>query len=141
MPIIAGGPYGPDTPVTSAAPPTGDAGSRYLNPATRDFQQDSASKQLAQMPAVRQRVLLAVMTEQRSSTALPDFGILRPRKVGPSFEAQVTASVRSSLRQLVEVERLVRIDGIKVERGASGRQRVTISYTDISVGAPDQVTF
>src|SRR5690349_21781461 len=135
------GPFGIGTPTTTAAPPTGTAGSRYLNPASRDYQQDTDTQQLAQMPAIRQRVLLAVMTEKGSSTALPKFGIARPRKVTPSFEAEITASVRASLVQLTDVERAIRIDAIDIERGASGRQRVTISYTDISSGTPDEVTF
>lgn len=136
------GPFGLGTPTTSTAPPDpSGAGSRYINPATRDYQQDSTTLQLAQMPGLRQRVLLAVMTLRTSSTALPTFGISIPRKVTPSFVAEVQASVRASLRQMTEVERVIRIDGITVEIGASGRQRVTISYTDTSAGVPDAVTF
>lgn len=134
------GPFGLGTPTTSAAPPDDPAGSRYINPATKDYEQDSTTKQLAQMPPVRQRVLIAVTTIQTSSTALPKFGRVMPRKMGPSFEAEIEASLRASLRQLTDVEQVIRIDGITVERGASGRYRPTLSYTDTTTGLQDSVT-
>lgn len=137
---VGTGPYGIGTPVTSAAPPAGAAGSRYINPATRSYEQDSTTGQLAQMPGLRQRVLIAVTTAKKSSSAIPEFGLLVPRVVGPSFESEIKASIRASLSQMTDVEKVLRIDGITVEIGASGRQRVTVSYTDITTGEPDQVT-
>jgi hypothetical protein len=133
------GPFGPGTPLVAAAPPTGTAGVRYLNPATRDYQQDGATGQLAQMPSLRQRVLLSLMTVLGSSSALPLLGIRIPRKQGPQFESEITAEIRFSLRQLTDVEQIARLDGVKVERGAGGRARVTVSYTDLDTGHSDEV--
>lgn len=133
------GPFGPGTPLTSAAPPTGEAGVRYLNPATRDYQQDSRTKQLAQMPSLRQRVLLSLMTVLGSSSALPSLGIRIPRKMGPQFEAELTTEIRFALRQLVDVENVMRLDSVLVERGVGGRARGTVSYTDLDTGKSDSV--
>ena len=128
------GPYGLGTPATQADPPSGPAGCRYLNPASKDYEQDSTTGQLAQMPPLRQRVLLAVMTDIGSSTALAQLGRLRPRKIGPSFQAELSASIRAACRQMTEVERVMRIDAVTVELGASGRYRPTLSYTDVTTG-------
>lgn len=131
-------PYGTGTPATGEAPPTGSAGSRYINPATRDYEQDTTTKQLAQMPGVRQRVLLAVLTLARSSTVYPG-GIKQPRKMGTLFVAEMHQAVRATLRILTDVEKVVRIDTITVERGTGGRSRTTIEYTDLTTGEPDSV--
>src|SRR5690348_6112618 len=109
------GPFGLGTPASADAPPTGPIGVRYLNPATGDFEVNSDDGQLAQMPTIRQRVLLALLTVRGSAMAAPDFGLVRSRKVGPSFEAEREASARSSLRQMTDVERVLRIDAVVVE--------------------------
>lgn len=134
------GAYGLGTPVTAAAPPDGPAGSRYINPASRDYQLDSSTGQLAQMPPVRQRVLLTVMTVLGSSSVNPAIGTRAPRKMGTQFEAQTRASVRSAFHQMTDVEKVIRIDRIDVERGAGGRARTTIVYTDLTTEEQDQVT-
>jgi len=134
-----GTPYGLGTPVTAEAPPDGPAGSRYLNPASRDYEQ-GPDGQLAQMPPVRQRVLIALLTIQGSSTALPQLGVRAPARMGTTFENEMRAAVRTALAQLIDVEKLIRIDAIKVERGNSGRARVTVSYTNLTDGTDDTVT-
>lgn len=133
-------PYGTGTPITGAAPPTGQAGSRYINPATKDYEQDTTTKQLAQMPAIRQRVLLAVLTVFRSSTVY-NGGIKTPRKMGTLFETEMKQAVRATLRILTDVEKVVRIDSITVKRGGnSGRSMTTIEYTDLTTNLTDSVT-
>lgn len=92
------------------------------------------------MPHVRQRVLIAVLTLQGSSTALPKFGTRLPRKMGDTFEAEVSNSVKAALRQMTDVERVMKIDGLKVERGSGGRAQITISYTDLERNLQDSVT-
>lgn len=134
-------PYGLGTPATAALPPTGAAGCRYINPATGDYEIDPSTKQQAQMPSVRQRVLLAVATLLRSSTAVPGMGIQLPRKMGSSYEAEARNSVLLALRQLIQVERVVRVDAIYVKRGLGGRSLITISFTDLTTGISDKVTF
>jgi len=134
------GPYGFGTPVTGVAPPSGAAGSRYINPQSRDYEIDPVTKQQAQMPGVRQRVLLAVTTVLRSSTAVPGMGIDMPKKMGTSYEAQVRNAVLASLRQMIEVEKVLRVDAILVKRTGTGRSQITISFTDLTTGEQDRVT-
>lgn len=135
------GPFGTGTPTTSAAPPAATAGSRYLNPATKDYEIDASTGQLAQMPPLRQRVLIAVTTDIGSAATLTELGRIRPRKMAPTFEAEVIASIRKACRQMTDIERVMRIDAITIERGASGRYRPTLSYTDITNGETDLVSF
>lgn len=132
-------PFGLNTPIPVNAPATGAAGSRFINPATKDYQQDPTTGQLAQMPAVRQRVLLALLTLVNSSSVNPAFGVRLPRKMGTFFESEMRLAIRAALKQLTDVEKIVRIDGISVERGTGGRSRTTVSYTDLTTGQPDQV--
>lgn len=134
------GPFGFGVPPEAALPPDGPSGSRYINPATKDYEQDPDTLQLKQMPALRQRVLIAMTMRKGSAVTLPDLGVAFPTKMGTAFEAEVTASVRAALRQLTDIERVLRINAIAVERGASGRARVTLSYTDLTTGNTDQVT-
>jgi len=133
-------PFGVGTPVTSAAPPTGNAGSRYLNPSTRDFQRDTLTGQLAQGPAVRMRVLLALLTLQGSSTVAPKFGVRWPRKIDESYEQSVTDSIRKALHHLTTVERVIVLNEVAVTKSGFGRVEAVVSYTDVTTGQPDQVS-
>jgi hypothetical protein len=128
------GPFGIGTPAVGVAPPTGAAGSRFIDPRSGDFIQDDTTKQLGQMPAVRQRVLLAIATLRQSATALPLFGIVLPPKITATYRAEVEASIRSSLRQMTDVEGVLRLDAITIERGSGGRSQVTVSFTDVTTG-------
>ncbi len=133
------GPAGLSVPITANAPASGPAGVRWINPASGDYEQDSVSGQLKQMPALRQQVLLALRTVYGSSTALPKFGVKAPRKMGDSFELEMRSAVRSALTHLT-TPGLMRIDAIKVERGLGGRARITVSFTDNATGKADTVS-
>ncbi len=127
-------------PATIVAVPEPSTGSRYLNPVTRDWEVDPATSQMAQMPSVRQRVLIALLTDRGSATASPGLGVRYPDKIGKAFEAEVRHSVRSALAHLtLEDDPVIRIDQIKVERLWTGRILVTLTFTDLETGAPDQV--
>jgi hypothetical protein len=132
-------PFGLGTPIPAAAPATGEAGCRYINPATGDYEQDPITKQLAQMPGTRQRVLLAVMTLRESASVNREFGIRLPRKMGTFFDSEMKQSARQALRHLTDTEQAIRIDSIVVERGIGGRARTTVSFTDLTTGKPDKV--
>jgi phage baseplate assembly protein W len=134
------GAFGLGTPATGEPPPDGPAGTRYIDPVQRDYAQDTDTKQLKQMPKTRQRVLLALMTLLGSSSVLPKFGVRFPKKMGDTFDAQCKNAVRSAMRHLTDVEQVVRIDGITVERGAGGRARITVSYSDLLEASQDAVT-
>jgi hypothetical protein len=128
------------TPVSADPPPDGAAGSRYLNPATRDYQIDGTTGQQAQMPMVRQQVLIALTTLAKSATTLDWLGIKLPRKMGNRFQGEVEVSVRSALRHLTDTQKVIHIDGITAERGAAGRGRITVSFTDLTTGKADKVS-
>lgn len=134
------GPMGLGTPVSGSAPPVGAAGCRYINPATRDYEQDPNTKQLKQMPPVRQQVLLAITTILASATTLDWLGIRLPRKMGDRFQAESEKSVRAALRHLTETQKVIRIDLIKAERGLGGRGRITVGWFDLKTGKRDQVS-
>lgn len=132
-------PFGVGTPTSATEPPDGPAGSRYLNPVTRDYEIDDTTRQFKQMPPTRQRVLLAVMTDLGSS-ALPRFGVKRPPRMGETFEREQANAVRRALRHMTDVEKVLSIDSIKVERGLGGRARTTIAYTDLLADTADRLT-
>jgi len=119
-------------------PPDGPAGSRYLNPITRDYEVDETTGHFKQMPGTRQRVLLAVMTI-RDSSGLPGFGVRMPKRMGDAFERQAENAVRQALRHMTDVEKCLLINSITVERGMGGRARVTIAFTDLVTGDQDRV--
>jgi len=117
-------------------------GTRYLNPATGDYENDGDTGQLKQMPGTRQRVLLAIKTIRGSATANPRFGKLSPTKMGAQFEAEEEAAVRSALAHLTREDApVIRIDDIRVTRIATGRSLTVLSYTDLTTGLPSTETF
>ena len=137
-------PAGFGTPLSADAPPSGAAGVRYVNPATRDYEVNSVTGQQAQMPSVRQRVLLALMTTQESASVQPGFGVKMPRKIDGRFQAEAQQRIREALRQLTDVEKVCRIDGIAIDIGrsasATARVRQTVSFTDLTTGLQQQVS-
>jgi hypothetical protein len=134
------GPFGLETPDEPPDPPTGTPGSRFLNPATGDYETDSVTNQLKQMPRNRQRVLLALMTLRRSASTAQGFGVRLPRKMGNSFEIETRQAVILALRHLTDGEAAIRLDSVIVERGRNGRAQVTVSYFDLEEQINDQVS-
>lgn len=127
-------------PVEAAAPPSGPAGCRFLNPATGDFEVDPTTLQLKQMPVERQQVLLALRTLQGSAAADPQFGVRLPKKMGDSFEAEATTAVRAALLHLTDQQKSIRIDAVTAEHGRGGRGRITVVYTILRTGVADRLT-
>lgn len=126
-------PFGVGTPASATEPPSGPAGSRYLNPVTRDYEVDATTGQFKQMPGTRQRVLLTVLTV-RDSSGVRGFGVRMPPRMGDSFERQVENEIRRALRYMTDVEKILLINEIKVERGLGGRARITIAFRDLLTG-------
>jgi len=133
-------PFGIGTPADAPGQPTGPAGCRYINPATKDYQVNPATRQFAQMPALRQRVLLALSTDYASITVNQTFGLKKPRKMGDTFVAEMKAWVRAALKHLTDVEKVMSLDAVIVERGSGGRSRTTVVFTDLATGAQDTAT-
>ena len=131
--------YGDPTEVSAPIDNLQADTARYLNPLTKDWQIDSDTGEYARMPAIRQRVLLALTTIKGSAMGLPDFGVELPKVMDAAFDRRVAASVRLALYQLSDVEKVIRIDGVEVER-TTIRATVTVSYTDLTTGQPDSVS-
>lgn len=135
------GAFGLGTPLVAPDPVTGQAGSRWINPATSDYEVDPNTGQLKQMPATRQRVLLALMTLKGSASTVPRFGVNLPTKMGTTFESECKASVINALSHLTGGEvPTIRLNFITVERGRSSRARITVDWTDTTTGETDQVS-
>lgn len=128
------------TPMSANLPPDGPSGSRYINPASKDYEQDPSTRQLKQMPKVRQQVLLAVTTMLGSASTLQRFGTRLPRKMGDRLQAETDVSMRAALRHLTETQKVISIDSITAERGRGGRARITLKWTDLTTGKPDSLT-
>ena len=112
-------------------PPPASTMRRWINPVTGDYELDDNSA-FEQMPAIRQRVILALGTALGSSTSVPTLGKQRPEIIGERFVAEEETFVRTALRQLTEVEGVIRIDRITVERGRTpNRWRTTVAYTEL----------
>ncbi|HEX5076136.1 MAG TPA: hypothetical protein VFW03_23185 [Gemmatimonadaceae bacterium] len=128
-------PFGMGTPAVGEDVPTGPAGSRYLDPLARDYVVDPSSGQYQQMPSVRQRVLITVITMLGSSSSQPLFGVQLPQRMDERFEADARGRIRAALSQLIDIEQVMVLDGqIKVERGLGGRARFTIPFFDLTTG-------
>lgn len=132
------GAFGLGTPAEAADPPTGSAGSRYINPVSKDYELDGVTGQLKQMSKNMQRVLLALSTLKTSATAVPRFGVVLPRKMGTSFEKELEQSTRLALIHLTDFEEAIHIDAIIVERGRNSRAQATVIYEDLETGEKDQ---
>lgn len=132
-----GSPFALGIPATASEPATATELSRYIDPNNGTYRIDASSGVYGTMPATRQRVLLALMTLRGSSTVLPDFGLIMPRKLGPSTLAQVQDAVRRALSHLTGV---ITIDAIELKRTHPGRGEVNVSFTDITSGERDEVT-
>lgn len=120
-----------------AAPPKPTEFSRFVGTDGR-YLIDATSGNFARMPRLKQRIVLAVSTLLGSSTVLPEWGLSIPKKMGQTFDAQVAVAIRKALRRLTDVERLMLITEIRVERD-TWRARATVVYTDLSNGQTDEV--
>lgn len=124
MPILPlAGPAGQYIQEPGTAPSRGLDLSRYVDITRGDYRLRDTDNRYANMPNVRQRVVIMVREMEF------------PRKMLATFEADVTQRVRIGMRQLVEVEKRARLDGVIVQRaadGVQGRGLLTISYTDLT---------
>jgi hypothetical protein len=129
--------YDPDDP--QAVPVGNSTCCRWIGPQTGDYEIDPLTGHQRQMGAVLQRVLLALKTVKGSSSALPLLGVQLPRKMGTRFNAEVDAAVRDALRQLTDVERIIRIEAIEVER-SMGRAAITVRYRNLLTGETEKAS-
>lgn len=131
-------PFGTGTPAVAQAPPTSaPVEARYVNPATKDYEQDGEGE-YKRMPKTRQRVLLAVTTLFNSSSVLVGEGLQLPKKMDRHFDQRMRVAVQSVLAFLIK-ERAIRLDGVTVERPPVGRANTRIDYTDLATRQRDSV--
>lgn len=130
--------FGSCAPGTLAAIPAPVCGTRYINPITRDYQIDPATKQLAQMPHARQLVLLAVMTIKGSSSALPWIGLEAPTVLSDQFESDLRAKYFEALSHLTSGDTpIIIVENIQIEIYEIGKVAATISFIDLQTGLRD----
>lgn len=100
---------------TTAAQPNLIA-ARYINPQTRDFEVDDDGRYLSMSP-LKQRIYLMLATNYGSAIGLPKFGskITQIKVLNDRTPGAVQSAVRDALKQLTDVEKLIRIDRIDVE--------------------------
>ena len=67
-------------------------------------------------------------------------GVQMPTKMGRTYEAQVRNSINVALNQLVNIEKVMRVNSITVIKGSGGRSLVTVSYTDLTTNTDDSVS-
>lgn len=132
------GPFGLWSPDEAPAQATGSVGSRWIDPATRDYAVNPGTSNLLQMPSVRQQVLLALMTVELSAATAPRFGVSVSSKMDNKFENQTKDSCRIALRHLTEPDPpVIRINNITVTKGRNSRAGILVDYTDLSTGERD----
>lgn len=133
-------PFGIGTPNTSATVPTSlPERARFLNPTTRDYERDPDNGgEYKRMPVTRQRVLLAITETKGSSTARPDDGTARPRKLDDRYPQRMRNAITEALSNvpgLVDGARpAAKLLDVRAERSANntGRARVVVQYDDLT---------
>lgn len=114
--------------------------SNWVSPASKQYEIDPDTGALAEVPPIRGRVIYCMTQVLGSSALLPDDGIEYPKRVDETFDTKVRNAVRTALRQLTDVEKVIRIEAIVVqERGR--RSRGLVQYTDLTTGLPDEARF
>ena len=131
-------PFGTGPPAIAQAPPSNPPReARYLNPATRDYEQDGEGE-YKRMPITRQRVLLALTTLFNSSSVLVNKGLKLPKKMDRHYDQRVRVAVQNELAFLVK-EGAAKLDGVTVERPSVGRARIRVDFIDLATRERDSV--
>lgn len=139
-PIGFSTPFGVGVATTVDPPPTtAPQMARYFDPVLRDYVLVADDGSYQRMPALRQRVLMAILETKGSSTVRPDDGVSIPQKIDASYERRVKSTVTAALAFLVN-EGSLRIDSIRIEYPRPGANTITVEYTDLKTGLPDTAT-
>lgn len=138
---IGTGAFGLGTPGEAPEPTTGSVGVRWINPATKDYEVNTGTGNLKQMPGVRQQVMIAISTLKGSSAPNPRFGVVLPNKMNETFESECKTACRAALQHLTKSDSpLIKINRIIVTRGRNSRAEIIIDYTDLETGETDSAT-
>lgn len=126
-------PLGYGEPEEAPVPPEVSTFSRFIDTGAGDFAMDDETRGLAQMPGVRQRVLLALKTRFGTSTVLPRFGLRWGGKLDAQAESRIKGEIRLCLKPLVE-DGSISLVSIDWEKRDLGRAVATITYFDKTIG-------
>lgn len=118
-------------PATGSAPPAAERMSRYIDPATGEYEVDSSTGNFRRWTPVQQRVFLALKTVFGSSSVQRRWGVRLPRKVTASFNAEVEQAARDALARMTDVEKVIRILRVEVDRVGS-RSRCAVYFRDLT---------
>ncbi len=130
-------PYGPGTVAAHPEPPRDPpSGAKFLNYLTKDYER-ATDGSYRRMPTTRQRVLIAIGTEQGSSSVLPELGSKFPDKIDESYQGKSQAEAARCLAGLIAEQEIV-LGEVTIEQTETGRVEITIPY-DTSDGTPDEV--
>jgi hypothetical protein len=134
-------PYGIGTP--SVATPRGGtlfrstsgarANARRINPATKDYVLDGNGRILG-MPALHQRVLLAVSTE-RGSSAMRSLGqsLKSIQRISDNFARRVEDDLRTAVKHLTD-PRLIEVVDVQISIVKPGGAFIRFRWRDLSTG-------
>lgn len=114
--------------------------STWVSPATKQYEINSTTGALAEVPPVRGRMLYCLTQKLGSSALLPDDGINYPTRVDETYDNKVRAAIRAATRQLTDVEKVARIDEIIIEERGR-RSRGLVRFTDLTTGLKDEARF
>lgn len=113
------------------------AGSRFLDPVTRDYAERDGELLLA--GSARQRIIILLTTEVRTSLSIK--GIKFPQRHDESTARAVESDVRRVLQPMVE-EGAITLQRVVVKTRADnvvGRLGVSVEYIDRQTGEEDEV--
>lgn len=113
---------------------------RALDPVSKNFTYDSATRQQKQTSGTLQRVSWLLSTSLASSTGLPTQGFDRPSKITQQIVTDVQARIRKALVPVTDIDPVVRIVSIDVVTGGS-RVAGTITYQDLTTNDVVPVNF
>jgi hypothetical protein len=114
-----------------------DSGARLLDPTTGDYTIDSDTTRFTRSPNVKQLVVIALRTRLGSAAAALDLGIKLPEKLGQTFQAEASASVRAALRHLTD-NKIIRVISVQTERSGE-RAAIYVQYRDVASNTIDLV--
>ncbi len=135
-------PLGFGAPATADQIPRGNSPYSFIDPSTGDFTSTLTPGILDAMTKNSQRVLLALMTEQGSSTALPDFGNAANKlgKIDETFDGQLKDRIYTALTQLTSVEKVITVTSIIINEISPGHINYSVFFYDLEREEADFIT-
>lgn len=87
---------------------------------------------------IAMRVVFAIKTTLKSSSANQNLGVEWPKKIDARFESTLSASVMKALFELTSMKQ-ISVDGLSVEYPQPERYTVIVDYTNLVTKVHDRV--